>query len=169
MRYAIVAISNGAVQNIIQLDNGAAWTPPIGTELVQSDAANIDDVWDGARFTTPTAALTPGQVLAAKIGIGIAITSTGSASVSATYALDAVTLDQVGSVARDAAAGLGLPGGGSSFAYPDITGAMKTLSAANVQGIYKAMRDLLFALNVQAAILGAGGTPTWPAQTATIA
>lgn len=107
--------------------------------------------------------------LAAKLANGIAITSTGTPGIDATYALDATTLNQIGSVARDAAGGLGLPGSGATFAYPDITGAPKTFTAATIQDLYKAMRDCVFALNETADTLAQGGTASWPGQTATIA
>lgn len=110
-----------------------------------------------------------GQIFASKLAEGIQITSTGTQSLSATYALDDLTLAQIGSIARDAASGLGLPGGGNTFSYPDISGVPKSLSAANVQALYKAMRDLVWQLNTQFAVLAQGGTPSWPAQTATIA
>jgi hypothetical protein len=107
--------------------------------------------------------------LATKFAAGIAITSTGTPALNATYALDQTTLDQIGAVARDVAGGLGLPGGGASFSYPDIAGVPRSFTAANVQALYRAMRDLVFALDTQAAIANAGGVPAWPAQTATIA
>lgn len=116
----------------------------------------------------PTTAQAATQ-LATRIGNGIAITSTAAPALSATYALDATTLDQIGSVARDSAAGLGLPGGAPSFTYPDATGAPRVFSEAQIIALYKAQRDLLFILNSQAAIMAHGGAPSWPVQAATIA
>jgi hypothetical protein len=34
--------------------------------------------------------------------------------------------------------------------------------------LYRASRDLVYALSVQAAVLQGGGTPTWPEQVAAI-
>src|SRR5882672_6490328 len=70
-------------------------------------------------LTTVAAPMSPEQVLGQKLGLGLAVASTGTSQINATYALDDVTLSQVGSVARDAASGLGLPGGQASFSYPD--------------------------------------------------
>ena len=120
-------------------------------------------------YDAAVTALSAPDVLASKLEFGIAITSTGTPALDATYALDPVTLDEIGSVARDAAAGLGLPGGLSTFTYPDITGTPHTFAAADIQNLYKAMRNLLLQLNEQEATQAAGGTPTWPAQSATIA
>jgi hypothetical protein len=124
--------------------------------------------WPTIRLPALTVQQVP-ATLAEKFALGIAIASTGTPAIDATYALDQTTLDQVGSVARDAAAGLGLPGGGATFVYPDIAGAPRTFTAAAIQGLYKAMRDCVFALNETAATLAAGGTAAWPDQRATVA
>ncbi len=108
-------------------------------------------------------------VLAQKIAAGIAITSTGTPALTATYGLDPTTLEQVGSVARDAGAGLGLPGNVATFNYPDITGANHAFTATAIQNLYKAMRDMMLVLDTQYGIAAAGGTPIWPKQSATIA
>lgn len=134
--------------------------PDFATEASTDDAADVI-----AYFLARSAA----PALAEKLAAGIAITSTATPALDATYALDPTTLDQIGSVARDAGAGLGLPGGLSSFAYPDATGAPHSFSATDIAHLYKAMRDLVFALNEQAAVAEAGGSPSWPAQIATIA
>lgn len=143
---------------------------------------SVGDIFFAATMTAPQIAavqavyaahdptkLDPATQLAAKLAAGVALTSTATPAISATYALDPTTLDQIGSVARDAAAGLGLPGGLTSFTYPDITGNPKSFSGANIQALYKAMRDVVFALNTAAATLAAGGAANWPMQTATIA
>lgn len=143
------------------------------------------DEWDG-RFAHPSGwyvdsgelvyiapntspgGLTIDQVLAGKISDGIAITSFTSPDLACTMALDATTMDQIGSVARDAASGLGLPADQPVFVYPDINGQPRMFSEAQVIGLYKAQRNLLFALNTQAAIERNGGVAVWPDQTATI-
>lgn len=122
-----------------------------------------------ARYVAWLARQAVPATFAAKLANGLAVTSTGTSAISATYALDPTTLDQIGSVARDAASGLGLPGALTTFIYPDINSTPRTLTSANVQALYKAMRDIVSALNTQAAIAQAGGTPSWPTQSATIA
>lgn len=106
--------------------------------------------------------------LSDKIAQGIAITCAATPALNATYALDDQTLNEIGSVARDSGAGLGLPGGLGTFTYPDIDGSQHTFTAGELQALYKAMRNLLLALNTQAAIQASGGTPTWPTQAAAI-
>lgn len=136
---------------------GAAMTPEQTAAVAAVYAAHNPDA---------IPALTPDQVLAEKIAAGIAITCTGTPALNATYALDATTMDQIGSVARDAASGLGLPGGAASFTYPDASGQPRTFTSAQIVALYRAQRDLLFTLNSQAAILAHGGQPSWPASQA---
>lgn len=105
------------------------------------------------------------DVLADKIADGIAITSLSNPEgLNCTMALDSVTMDQIGAVARDAASGMGLPAGAPIFVYPDINGVPRVFSEAQVIGLYKAQRDLLYAMNTQAAIERNGGTAVWPEQ-----
>lgn len=122
----------------------------------------------GALVSYVTPASASGE-LAARIAAGITVVSTGAPALNAVYALDSVTLGQIGSVARDAASGLGLPGGAATFAYPDATGSPRVFDQTQMINLYKAQRDLLLTLNTQAAVMAQGGAPEWPAQTATIA
>ena len=48
-RWALVDQRNRKVLNVIDWE-GASWTPPDGTQLVESDTANIGDTWDGSTF-----------------------------------------------------------------------------------------------------------------------
>jgi len=117
----------------------------------------------------PTPEPTIDDVLAAKIADGIAITSFGDPeALSCTMALDAVTMEQIGSVARDAASGMGLPAGSPVFVYPDINGQPRVFTEARIIALYRAQRDLLYGLNTQAAIDRHGGTAAWPEQIGTI-
>src|SRR5260221_8745451 len=139
---------------------------PAGLIEVPELPPEADSVWNGSAWQVPSQS--PAQALGQKLGLGLAVTSTGTPQINATYALDDLTLTQVGSVARDAASGLGLPGGQASFSYPDATGQPRALTSTNVQALYKAMRDIVWQLQMQYAVLAAGGTPVWPEQKATI-
>lgn len=107
--------------------------------------------------------------LAARIGNGIALTSDSTPALATTFALDDTTLMQIGSVARDAGSGLGLPGGYPVFGYPDKDGTIRQFTEAQIIGLYRAMRDLLLVLTTQAQTMRHGGTPIWPDQAANIA
>jgi hypothetical protein len=123
-------------------------------------------------FVPPPPVLSPEQQaadeLAARIGNGIAITSTGTPALNATYALDSDTMDQIGSVARDFGSGLGLPGDIETFTYPDATGVPRTFSGDQLTALYRKQRNLLSVLNTQAAMMAHGAPPSWPVQSATI-
>lgn len=97
--------------------------------------------------------LMTGQRLSDYLMMGIVITCTGAPGLSSTYALDPLTLDQVGTVARDSACGLNLPGGYVSFAYPDINGVMRSFNASQIQHLYMAMRDFVLAITTAIAQL----------------
>ena len=149
-------------------DPGENYQPKAGETMLNSvGSATLAATFPG--YTAAVAAAAVPATLATKLATGIAITSTSTAALSTTYALDDVTLAQIGSVAQDAAAGLGLPGGGATFVYPDINSVPRTFTSAQIIALYKAMRDLVFQLQTQAAIAAAGGVPVYPAQSATIA
>ena len=52
MRYAVTDLAN-IVSNVIEWDGGDGWTPPVDCAVVQSDHAQIGDVYNGAAFSTP--------------------------------------------------------------------------------------------------------------------
>lgn len=41
------------VVNVIELEDGANWTPPNGLELAPQHDGGIGDTWDGAQFVKP--------------------------------------------------------------------------------------------------------------------
>ncbi len=143
----------------------AAGDITFGEAMTGAQIAAVDAVY----AAHDPAKVLPATTLAQKIAAGLAVTSTGTPAISATYALDQTTLDQIQALAVDCAAGLGFPGGASSFAYPDLPGTPRTLTSANMIALYKALRDYTAQLNDTAATLAAGGTATWPSATATIA
>lgn len=50
-RYAIIEDATKKVANIIELKDGAKWSPPSGHTPVQSDIAGPGDTYDGSKFT----------------------------------------------------------------------------------------------------------------------
>ena len=70
-----------------------------------------------------------------------------TSTIATTWALDQTTTDQIGSVARDFGTNLGLPGGLSTFTYPDAGQVPRAMPGAQVQEVYKAQRDYLLALD----------------------
>lgn len=143
---------------------------PSATELVEVPEADwarrvTNGSWqwvNGHLAAPPPPPPSPDQLMAAEIAAGLAVTSASNPSLNTTFALDPMTLDQIGSVARDVGAGLGLPGDGATFTYPDAAGTPRAFSPAQVIALYKAMRNRMLVLTTQAAILKQGGTPAWP-------
>ncbi len=53
MRKALVQLSDGLVVNVIEVDEGAKYSPPLDHELRDSDTASPGDTWDGLKFVKP--------------------------------------------------------------------------------------------------------------------
>lgn len=147
----------------------------VGQFIPQPENVQPQQGWtyDGTTFAAPAAPELPIEEQAANalnehIAQGITITSIGTPSLNCVMALDKGTMDQIGSVARDAAGGLGLPGDADTFTYPDDEGVPRAFSATQLIALYKGQRDLLLVLNTQAAIMAHGGPPTWPEQSKSI-
>ena len=54
MRKALVHISTGLVENVIEIEDGAVWPVPDGYQLIP-EAGNVGPgyTWDGSEFTRP--------------------------------------------------------------------------------------------------------------------
>ena len=86
-------------------------------------------------------------------------------SLSTIWALDKVTTDQIGALAKDVASGLGLPMGAEFFQYPDRAGVMRTMTSDEVQKLYRAMRDYVLGI----VYYDTGRAPSLPGQPVLIA
>ena len=64
-RYALIITATGAVDNVIEYDGSAPFTPPTGQELrVATDDAEIGGTWNGSAFVrAPVVEPTRTQVL----------------------------------------------------------------------------------------------------------
>ena len=52
-RMALIRTVSGLVENVIELEPGAAWSPPIGCHVGPSDEAGPGYTWNGSRFIKP--------------------------------------------------------------------------------------------------------------------
>lgn len=52
-RKCLLDSATKVVINAIELEDGANWTPPPGTELAPQDDGAIGDTWDGTQFVSP--------------------------------------------------------------------------------------------------------------------
>jgi hypothetical protein len=84
----------------------------------------------------------------AAIDAGMMVQFASNSSLSTIWALDDTTLTQIKGVANDSASGLGLPGGFPVFAYPDRAGVQRVMTGAEVEALYRAMRDYVAAIRM---------------------
>lgn len=124
--YAIVD-SSGNVINVTLWDgNTEEWTPPDGTTAVQIDNAAIGGTYIGGVYSapvpppppTPTAA----QLAARALAGGIAITSTGHASLNGTYSTTTESIANVANVTTYILRNSRFPGGVTSMPWIDKSG-----------------------------------------------
>jgi hypothetical protein len=114
------------------------------------------------------------QVLVAQwlpnaMGGGVAITSTGTPALNSTYATDPNSIANIVALSTGIAAGKPLPGGGSSFNYPDATGAMFAFSSANFLNFAAAVEGLIYNAQQALSTLVNGGSAAMPSPALTIA
>jgi len=53
MRKAVIKQTDGFVENVIEIEEGANWRLPEGYELVDGNDASPGDTWDGSQFIKP--------------------------------------------------------------------------------------------------------------------
>jgi len=63
-RNALIETATGLVVNVIELEPGANWTPPVGQEVVDALDATEGSVWDGSSFSQPPEPPVPQRFLA---------------------------------------------------------------------------------------------------------
>lgn len=94
---------------------------------------------------------TPAQKAGELIVAGCAVVFTSNPTLSAIYALDQTTLDEMRAVANDSANALGLPLGADYFSYPDISGTPRMFTAEEIQALYTTLRDYFTLLSYYSA------------------
>ncbi len=142
----------------------AAWTGNFATSWEVSNGQLVP-----ATPPPPTHAEQSADLLAAKLASGIAITSVSLPAVNGTYALDSVSVSQIYQIGLYASQFGTFPSGDMTQSYPDIASAQHVFSVPVFIAFLRAVAPLVSTLETQAGVMAQGGTPTWPAQTATIA
>ena len=157
--YALVANSSS-----VQRSDGA---------LIPDDARNLDwqayQAWVASgNMATPVPAPTSAQAAASNyanaIAAGLAVASASTPALNATYGVDPTAQANITAIVTGIAAGLGLPGGGSSFTYLDATGGPHAMTQTQFIALAQAIRGYVYALDLYLAGQGAQ-----PAASATIA
>lgn len=106
----------------------------------------------------PSAAQVIQQNYASAIAAGLTTTSAATPALNATYSVDTTAQANITAIVTGIAAGLGLPGGGTTFEYFDITGAPHNFTAAQFASLAAAIRNYVYALDLYAA--GQGSLPS---------
>jgi hypothetical protein len=111
----------------------------------------------------------PDQAYSDRIARGVAIVSTGTPALSATYPLDLETIVEITWIEASLAGGQGFPGGSATVSFHDLSGATHDMTSAQFTAWARAIRDYFAALKRTARLLRAGQAATWPTQPVTIA
>jgi hypothetical protein len=101
--------------------------------------------------------------------LGVAITSSGTPALDGTYGCDPKSQANLTTLLAGYAVRGAFPGGGTTFAYPDIAGAAHAMTQPQMAAIAWALEDYRAALISWAAEFAATPTTAPPAATATIA
>lgn len=170
-RYALVD-GEGNVVNVVEWDGAATFPVPAGQSLVAvgSSAAGPGWIYADGEFSNPVSPPAPSiaDQYAEKLAAGIAITSTGTPSLNATYPIDDKTAILISGLYAGIKGGDGVPGGGSDFVFTDIGNAPHTFTADDFTALAKAIRDYRYALVATKLTLLNNGSADWPAASATI-
>lgn len=109
------------------------------------------------------------QRLAAALAAGIVVASVASAALNGTYAVDVAAQRKVSAIAAGIASRGRLPGGGATFTYPEMSGALHTFASADFLNLAAVIEDYVYALETAAAATAAGESVSWPEAAAAIA
>jgi hypothetical protein len=102
---------------------------------------------------------TPQSNFAAAIAAGLAITSTATPALNGVYTIDpSIVGVNINTIVNGINAGMGLPGGGDSFAYFDMSGTPHMFTQAQFLQFAKAIMNYVYALDLY--LWGAGAHPT---------
>ncbi len=159
--------------NVLSTYDGPAANAPAGAvSVTEATLAGLPFPCTGWKcvsgaLVAPAAPPAPtlSQQAQAALAAGMQLASTGTPALNATYPCDAATFQQVAGIVAAIGAGLGLPGGGATFNWPDASGTPHAFTAASFSAFAKAMMNFLYALN---AIVGSD-SGTLPAQPVEIA
>ena len=121
----------------------------------------------GGTFTAPASSPAPtlAQEAAAMLAAGIQIVSTSTPALDGTYPVDDATWSEMAGILAGLGAGLTVPGGGSTFNWPDAGGAPHAFTAAEFKALAQATMNFVYALDA----IVKSNSGTLPTQPVTIA
>ena len=152
--------------------NGTEWgSPPSGATTVATPPPSVDSTYtNGAWVPGQMAVAATAQAqLESVLRAGIAVTSTGTSALDATYALDSTSQSELYQIASYAQNFGVFPNGQSTMAYPDVTGTPHTFTSTQIINLLKVVAPYVTACQVVEETLAAGGSASYPPGSATIA
>jgi len=108
------------------------------------------------------------KLLEEKQALGIAVTSASLFAIDGVYALDGVSTAQIFQIGTFANSFGVFPSGGPMQPYPDIHSQIHMFTVPVFIAFLRAVAALISDMQTQAGIMSAGGTPSWPNQTAAL-
>jgi hypothetical protein len=108
--------------------------------------------------------VTLAQVVPNIFAQGVAVQSSGTPSLNAIYAIIPSALDALTSLSTGIAAGKPLPGGGSTFNYPDATGSPHALTSTNLLNLAAAIESYVYNYQQSLGALLVGTAASLPTQ-----
>ena len=129
-----------------------------------------------AAGNAPTSIDSPGslwQVLVAQLlpraTPAVALTSTGTSALNGVYSTSPDAIAQIVALATGILSGKPLPGGGSSFNYPDAAGTMHAFIGSDFINFAVAVENMVYAAEQALSTLLNGGSASLPSSALTIA
>jgi hypothetical protein len=149
----------------------ALFSAPNGQIAIGTPNYTIDGQGNVSQIFATTSAV-PSTALAmysSALNAGIAITSSGTPALNATYAIDPVTMQMLYDLSIYISVNGVYPGGAATLNWPDASGAVHVFGLITTfKAFAKALQDYVAKLVVAEAAQAAGGTPTWPAAASSI-
>ena len=143
------------------------FTPPAGVAIadcfapgltwvdVTAQAPAVQPGWSATLtggvwvFAAPPGASAPTlpQQATAMLAAGIAIVSTATPALNATYPVTTAAWQQMTGILSSIAVGLGLPEDGNTVNWPDVTGTPHQFTETNFKNLARAVRDFTYTLS----------------------
>ena len=147
---------SGIVAEIFTPPDGAViadcFTPDLVAQFVavpSGQAVVAGWTFDGTNFAAPIAPPPPTaqQQAVAQLSQPVTIASTSVPALNGIYPIDDATQGQITGIASAISAGLGLPGGGTTFNWPDTSGAMHPWPSTQFIAFAKAVMNYVYSLS----------------------